>query len=64
MQEYVPGYHLKNAPVFDVRETPWGQKPVITILLEVEVAGDYLPKEITLRIVSMTRQVRAVYHIL
>ena len=43
VQEYVPGYHLKNAPVFDMQETPWGKKPVITLLLEVEGAGDYLP---------------------
>lgn len=44
VQVYVPGYHLKNAPVFDVLETPWGKQPVVTILLEVEGAGDYLPK--------------------
>lgn len=44
VQQYVPGYHLKNAPVFDQVETPWGRRPLITILLEVEGAGDYLPK--------------------
>jgi acetaldehyde dehydrogenase len=44
VQEYVPGYHLKNAPVFDMMNTPWGKKPVVTVLLEVEGAGDYLPK--------------------
>ncbi len=44
VQQYVPGYHLKNAPVFDLAETPWGRRPLITILLEVEGAGDYLPK--------------------
>jgi acetaldehyde dehydrogenase len=44
VQQYVPGYHLKNAPVFDLVETPWGRRPLITILLEVEGAGDYLPK--------------------
>ncbi len=44
VQEYVPGYHLKNPPVFDIRVTPWGKKSVITTLLEVEGAGDYLPK--------------------
>ncbi|SRR5579883_380160 len=43
VQTYVPGYHLKSAPVFDVQETAWGRKPVITMLLEVEGAGDYLP---------------------
>jgi acetaldehyde dehydrogenase len=43
VQAYVPGYHLKNAPVFDLLETPWGKKPVVTLLLEIEGAGDYLP---------------------
>ncbi len=43
VQHYVPGYHLKNPPVFDVRETPWGIKPIVTLFLEVEGAGDYLP---------------------
>src|SRR5207302_1551383 len=44
VQEYVPGYHLKNPPVFDVQDTPWGKKPVVVMLLGVEGAGDYLPK--------------------
>lgn len=44
VQAYVPGYHLKNVPVFDLLETPWGKKPVVTLLLEVEGAGNYLPK--------------------
>lgn len=44
VQEYVPGYHLKNDIVFDVQETPWGQRTVIVLLLEVEGAGDYLPR--------------------
>ena len=44
VQEYVPGYHLKNPPVFEVQETAWGKKQVVTMLLEVEGAGDYLPK--------------------
>ncbi|MCA1729050.1 MAG: acetaldehyde dehydrogenase (acetylating), partial [Actinobacteria bacterium] len=35
---------LKNGPTFDERETPWGKKPVIMIFLEVEGAGDFLPK--------------------
>ncbi len=43
VQAYVPGYHLKSPPVFEVQETPWGKKPVVTMLLEVEGAGDYLP---------------------
>jgi acetaldehyde dehydrogenase len=44
VQTYVPGYHLKNPPVVDLRDTPWGKRPVITMLLEVEGAGDYLPR--------------------
>jgi len=43
IQAYVPGYQLKNGPVFDRRQTPWGERPVIVMLLEVEGAGDYLP---------------------
>lgn len=44
VQRYVPGYHLKNPPVFDTVETPWGRRSMVTILLEVEGAGDYLPR--------------------
>lgn len=44
VQEYVPGYKLKNEPIFDVQDTPWGEKRVVVMLLEVEGAGDYLPK--------------------
>lgn len=44
VQKYVPGYQLKNEPVFDTRETPWGEKPIVIMLLEVEGAGDFLPK--------------------
>lgn len=44
IREYVPGYRLKNEPVFDERETPWGRRPVVVLLLEVEGAGDFLPK--------------------
>jgi acetaldehyde dehydrogenase len=44
VQVYVPGYHLKNPPVFDIQETPWGKRPVVTMLLEVEGAGDFLPR--------------------
>jgi acetaldehyde dehydrogenase len=43
VQAYVPGYRLKTPPVFDQRETPWGNKTVVAMLLEVEGAGDYLP---------------------
>jgi len=43
VQRYVPGYRLKNPPLFDPRDTPWGQRPTIAMLLEVTGAGDYLP---------------------
>lgn len=43
IREYVPGYQVKNGPVFDRRQTPWGERPVVVMLLEVEGAGDYLP---------------------
>ncbi|HEY8487213.1 MAG TPA: acetaldehyde dehydrogenase (acetylating) [Limnochordales bacterium] len=43
VKQYVPGYQLKE-PVFDRRPTPWGERPVIVLLLLVEGAGDYLPK--------------------
>lgn len=38
VRQYVPGYRLKAAPIFDDRERR------VTVLLEVEGAGDYLPK--------------------
>lgn len=44
VQESVPGYQLKSEPVFDVQQTPWGEKKVIVMLLEVAGAGDYLPR--------------------
>ena len=42
VQQYVPGYRLKP-PVYDRRLTPWGEKPVVVLLLLVEGAGDFLP---------------------
>ena len=36
VQHYVPGYQLKNGPVFDGRR--------VTMFMEVEGLGDYLPK--------------------
>ena len=35
---------LKGAPVFDQRATPLGKRMVLVALLEVEGAGDFLPK--------------------
>jgi acetaldehyde dehydrogenase len=43
VQRYVPGYRLKSRPVIEYRETPWGKRPVVIMLLEVEGAGDFLP---------------------
>lgn len=43
VQQYVPGYRMKE-PIFDRRPTPWGERPVVVVLLEVEGAGDFLPK--------------------
>ena len=43
VQKAVPGYQLKNM-TFDERDTPWGEKPIVMMFLEVEGAGDYLPK--------------------
>ena len=36
VQKYVPGYQLKNGPVFDGKR--------VSIYLEVAGLGDYLPK--------------------
>jgi acetaldehyde dehydrogenase len=46
VQQYVPGYHLKNQPVIEEGpfSTPGGVVPHrAVVLLEVEGAGDYLP---------------------
>ena len=44
VQAYVPGYRLKNPPVFEQRDTPDGPKMMVALLLEVTGAGDYLPQ--------------------
>ena len=36
VQKYVPGYRLKNGPVFDGKR--------VSIFMEVEGLGDYLPR--------------------
>jgi acetaldehyde dehydrogenase len=38
--DYVPGYRIKGRPAFD---SGGDGKRVITVLLEVEGAGDFLP---------------------
>jgi len=43
VQVYVPGYRLKNEPVFEVRDTVDGKRMMIAMLLEVTGAGDFLP---------------------
>ena len=43
VQAYVPGYRLKNEPVFEVRDTPDGKRTMVAMLLEVTGAGDFLP---------------------
>jgi acetaldehyde dehydrogenase len=43
VQTYVPGYRLKNEPVFEVRETAEGRRTLVAMLLEVTGAGDFLP---------------------
>jgi len=43
VQGYVPGYRLKNEPVFEVRDTPEGKRTLVAMLLEVTGAGDFLP---------------------
>lgn len=43
VQAYVPGYKLKNAPVFEPYQTANGTKTLVAMLLEVTGAGDWLP---------------------
>lgn len=44
VQAYIPGYKLKNPPVFEKRDTPEGPGTMLVMLLEVTGAGDWLPQ--------------------
>jgi acetaldehyde dehydrogenase len=43
VRAYVPGYRLKNEPVFEVRDLPEGKRTLMVMLLEITGAGDFLP---------------------
>ena len=43
VQTYVPGYRLLNEPQFDEPSMHSGGQAVVTMFVEVEGAGDYLP---------------------
>jgi acetaldehyde dehydrogenase len=43
VQTYVPGYRLLNEPQFDPPSVHSGGQAVVTVFVEVEGAGDYLP---------------------
>jgi acetaldehyde dehydrogenase len=43
VHEYVPGYRLRAAPQFDLPDDRWHGLGRVTVLLEVEGSGDYLP---------------------
>ncbi len=43
VQQYVPGYRLKAEPQFDEARAEWHGLARVTILVEVEGRGDYLP---------------------
>lgn len=43
VQRYVPGYRLKAEPQFDPPRPEWNDRARVTILVEVEGNGDYLP---------------------
>lgn len=44
VKSYVPGYRLKSEPVFEDVKTAQGVRRIVTLLLEVEGAGDFLPR--------------------
>ncbi len=43
VHQYVPGYRLRAAPQFDLPDDRWNGLGRVTVLLEVEGSGDYLP---------------------
>lgn len=43
VREYVPGYRLVAEPQFDDPRSEWGGCGRVTVLLEIEGNGDYLP---------------------
>ena len=43
VKRYVPGYSLRSEPQFSSKETPWGKRTLVTLMLEVAGAGDFLP---------------------
>ena len=43
VKRYVPGYNLCSEPQFSTKDTPWGERKLLTIMLEVAGAGDFLP---------------------
>lgn len=43
VRAYVPGYRVKGAPVFDRSRASGAERRMITVLLEVTGAGDFLP---------------------
>jgi acetaldehyde dehydrogenase len=44
VQQYVPGYTLRNPPQFDAPREQWDGNGRVVIFLEVRGAGDYLPE--------------------
>jgi acetaldehyde dehydrogenase len=44
VQEYVPGYTLRNAPQYDPPREQWDGHGRVSVFLEVKGAGDYLPE--------------------
>jgi acetaldehyde dehydrogenase len=43
VQEYVPGYTLRQEPQFDPPREQWGGNGRVSVFIEVRGAGDYLP---------------------